>query len=53
MVKMTVPVTRGGNSLRIGLTKMPNMTAISPPASSAPRMAGRPDCPPMAVSAGT
>ena len=53
MVKITVPVTTGGKSLRICLAKMPNTMATAPPMISAPRMVEKPNSPPMAVRVGT
>ncbi len=53
MVKITVPVIRGGNSFRICLTNTPNRMATQPPTISAPKMVGRSNCPPMASRVGT
>ena len=52
MVKITVPVTRGGNRGRIHLTSTPKTMATMPPTISAHSMVGRPNSPPMAWSVG-
>ena len=52
MVKMTVPVTRGGKRGRIHLTKMPKTMATQPPMISAPKMVAMPNSAPMAWRVG-
>ena len=45
MVNTTVPVMTGGNSLRIGLMKMPTSAATAPPTIIAPDTAANPPLP--------
>ena len=52
MVKMTVPVTSGGKSLRTFLKKTPKRMATTPPTSSAPSSVPKPNSKPMAWKAG-
>ena len=52
MVKMTVPVTSGGKSLRTFLKNRPNRMATTPPTSSAPSSVPKPNSKPMAWNAG-
>ena len=52
MVKITVPVTSGGKSLRTFLKNRPNRMATTPPTSSAPSRVPKPKSKPMAWNAG-
>ena len=45
MVNTTVPVMTGGNSLRIGLMKIPTSAATAPPTIIAPDTAANPPLP--------